>query len=117
MLARTMGDVTMSIGLVLGLASIAFCQMAAVMAGAYLATGKLVTGRCRVIVSALIAGAYFLGRVQQAIGENDLSLSDNPEFTVVLVSWALSLGLLTWGGINHYRDRSKTETAVPSSTR
>ncbi|NCP14913.1 MAG: hypothetical protein GW858_12265 [Sphingomonadales bacterium] len=81
----------MTFGLGIEFAFIAFCQITLVMGLAYLAIGRWVQGRVRACVSAAIAAAYILGRVQQDMAETEWDAFSNPKVLIVLLTYIATI--------------------------
>lgn len=84
----------MSIGVAVGLAFIAFLQIAALMGVAYFVLGKWVRGKPRALIAGIIAAAYFAGRIQQAIQGAALEALSDPKLQVVIATYVATLLLL-----------------------
>lgn len=81
----------MTIGLGMGLALIAFCQIVLVMGLAYLVIGRWLQGKPRACVSAAIAAAFFLGRLQQEFAQTGLEAVADPKVLIVLLTYIAAI--------------------------
>lgn len=81
----------MTFGLALGLAFIAFCQVILAMGLAYLAIGRWLKGKPRSNVSAAIAAAYFVGRLQQEFSEASWAALADPKVLIVLLTYIAAI--------------------------
>lgn len=93
----------MSIELGLGIAAIAFLQIALCMWIAYYLVGIWVEGKPRAYIAALLALAYVGGRVQQAAQETGWTVINDPKVQIVLATYLLTLILFAF--------RTKDETS------
>lgn len=81
----------MTFGLGLGLAFIASCQIILVMGLAYLVIGRWLQGKPRGNVSAAIAAAYFVGRLQQEFAETGWEVIADPKVLIVLLTYIAAI--------------------------
>ena len=81
----------MTFGLGLGLAFIASCQIILVMGLAYLAIGRWLQGKPRANVSAAVAAAYFVGRLQQEFAETGWEVIADPKVLIVLLTYIAAI--------------------------
>jgi hypothetical protein len=86
----------MSIGLGLGIAAIAFLQIALCMGVAYYLVGIWVEGKPRAYIAALLALAYVAGRVQQAAQETGWAVMNDPKVQIVLATYLLAFFLFAF---------------------
>lgn len=81
----------MSLGLGITLAFIAFCQIAFGFGVAYLAIGWWVQGKPRAYISATIAAAYLVGRLQQAFDDSGWENLSDPKMQIILATYVVTL--------------------------
>jgi uncharacterized membrane protein len=81
----------LTIGLGMGLAFIASCQIILVMGLVYLAIGRWLQGKPRAYVAAAIAAAYFIGRLQQEFAETGWDAISDPKVLVVLMTYVVTI--------------------------